>query len=43
MRAYSIAAIFDVGMFEYDNNFIFMPLPAAQVFFRVPDAVTTSS
>src|SRR4051812_3903463 len=41
MRAYSIAAIFDVGMFEYDNNFIFMPLPAAQVFFRVPDAVTT--
>jgi lipoprotein-releasing system permease protein len=41
MRAYSIAAIFDVGMFEYDNNFIFMPLPAAQIFFRVPDAVTT--
>ncbi|QQP92114.1 lipoprotein-releasing ABC transporter permease subunit [Skermanella sp. TT6] len=41
MRAYTIGAIFDVGMFEYDNNFIFMPLPAAQVFFRVPDAVTT--
>ena len=41
MRSYSVAAIFDVGMFEYDNNFIFMPLAAAQVFFRVPDAVTT--
>jgi lipoprotein-releasing system permease protein len=34
MRAYPIAAIFDVGMFEYDNGFIFMPLPSAQLFFR---------
>jgi lipoprotein-releasing system permease protein len=41
MRAYTIGAVFDVGMFEYDNNFIFMPLDAAQTFFRVPDAVTT--
>lgn len=40
MRSYEIAAIFDVGMFEYDNNFIFMPLEAAQTFFRLPDAVT---
>jgi len=41
MRAYPIAAIFDVGMFEYDNNFIFMPLEAAQTFFRLPQSVTT--
>ncbi len=34
MRAYPIAAVFDVGMFEYDNGFIFMPLEAAQIFFR---------
>ena len=33
LRGYKIAAIFDVGMFEYDNSFVFMPLPAAQVFF----------
>lgn len=41
MRSYVVAAIFDVGMFEYDNNFIFMPLPAAQIFFRAGDAVST--
>lgn len=34
MKAYPIAAIFDVGMYEYDNGFIFMPLEAAQSFFR---------
>ena len=41
MRAYTIAAVFDVGMFEYDNSFVFMPLEQAQLFFRVPDAVTS--
>jgi len=41
MRAYRIAGTFDVGMFEYDSGFIFMPLAAAQTYFRMPDAVTT--
>ncbi|MBP2299534.1 lipoprotein-releasing ABC transporter permease subunit [Azospirillum picis] len=41
MRSYPIAAIFDVGMFEYDNSFIFVPLPEAQAFFRTGDAVTS--
>ncbi|MGE3770761.1 MAG: lipoprotein-releasing ABC transporter permease subunit [Bdellovibrionales bacterium] len=41
MKGYEVAAIFDVGMYEYDNGFIFMPLPAAQAFFRLPDAVTS--
>lgn len=41
MRAYPIAAIFNVGMFEYDNTFIFMPLEAARGFYRMaPDAVS---
>ncbi|MCL2473448.1 MAG: lipoprotein-releasing ABC transporter permease subunit [Alphaproteobacteria bacterium] len=40
MKAYTIGAIFDVGMFEYDNSFIFMPLPAAQAFFSLGDDVT---
>ncbi|PWC55850.1 lipoprotein-releasing ABC transporter permease subunit [Azospirillum sp. TSO22-1] len=41
MRAYNIGAIFDVGMFEYDNSFIFMPLEQAQLFFRTGEAVTS--
>ena len=39
MKAYKVVGIFEVGMFEYDNSFIFMPLKAAQVFFRSGDAV----
>ena len=38
-RAYTIAATFDIGMYEYDSSFIFMPLEAAQLFFRLPGAV----
>ncbi|MBI1272782.1 MAG: lipoprotein-releasing ABC transporter permease subunit [Alphaproteobacteria bacterium] len=40
-RSYPVAAIFDVGMFEYDNSYIFMPLETAQVFFRLDNAVTS--
>ncbi len=40
LRGYRIAALFEVGMYEYDNGFIFMPLEAAQRFFRLPDAVS---
>lgn len=41
VRAYPIAAVFDVGMFEYDNGFIFMPLEAAQTFFRTGTGVSS--
>ena len=41
MRAYQIIGLFDVGMFEYDSGFIFMPMEAAQTYFRMPEAVTT--
>jgi len=41
MRAYTVAATFEVGMYEYDSSFVFMPLKAAQVYFRVPNAVTS--
>jgi lipoprotein releasing system, transmembrane protein, LolC/E family len=41
VRAYRIVATFDVGMFEYDSGFVFMPLEAAQTYFNMPDAVTT--
>lgn len=40
VRSYKVAATFNIGMFEYDSSFIFMPLEAAQTYFRMPDAVT---
>jgi len=39
MKAYEVVALFDVGMFEYDNSFVYMPLDAAQVFFKQGDSV----
>ena len=33
-KRYRVAGVFDVGMYEYDNGFIFMPLAASQVFFE---------
>ncbi|MBL8700489.1 MAG: lipoprotein-releasing ABC transporter permease subunit [Alphaproteobacteria bacterium] len=40
MRAYRIAAIFEVGMFEYDSSFVYMPMAAAQLFFRLGQGVS---
>ncbi len=40
MRSYTIAATFNVGMYEYDSTFVFMPLSAAQRYFRMPGSVT---
>jgi lipoprotein-releasing system permease protein len=40
LKTYRIAALFDVGFYEYDNSFIYAPLAAAQLFFRMPEAVT---
>ncbi|MEP4380725.1 MAG: lipoprotein-releasing ABC transporter permease subunit [Alphaproteobacteria bacterium] len=39
MQAYRVAATFEVGMFEFDSSFIFMPLAAAQQYFRLGDTV----
>ena len=39
-RSYIVGMIFDVGMYEYNSGFIFMPLKAGQVFFQYPDAVS---
>ncbi len=40
VKAYRIAAIFQIGMSEYDSSFIFMPLREAQEYFRTGDGVT---
>lgn len=41
IKTYQIAALFNVGMYEYDNSFIYVPLDAAQLFFRLPDQVSS--
>jgi lipoprotein-releasing system permease protein len=37
IKAYEVGAIFEVGMYEYDNGVVFMPLEAAQVYFQLED------
>jgi lipoprotein-releasing system permease protein len=38
--SYHIVAIFNVGMYQYDSSYIFMPLSAAQLFFRLPNQIS---
>lgn len=38
-RSYNVGAVFDVGMHEYNNNFVYMPLDAAQKFYQLKDSV----
>ncbi|TXH34681.1 MAG: lipoprotein-releasing ABC transporter permease subunit [Rhodospirillaceae bacterium] len=40
MKTYTVGAIFDIGMYQYDSGYVFIPLDAAQLYFRVPKAVT---
>ncbi|GBR07759.1 lipoprotein-releasing ABC transporter permease subunit [Acetobacter oeni] len=40
VRAYRVVAIFDAGMNDYNSGYVFLPLPAAQVYFQKPAAVT---
>ncbi|NVN10780.1 MULTISPECIES: lipoprotein-releasing ABC transporter permease subunit [Nguyenibacter] len=40
IRAYHVVAIFDAGMNDYNSSYVFLPLPAAQVYFQMPDQVT---
>ena len=40
IKEFEVVAIFDVGMYEYDSSFIYIPLEAAQVYFKQRNAVT---
>ena len=40
LKAYRVVAVYEIGMYEYDANFVFMPLPAAQTYFRMPTTVS---
>ncbi len=43
IKAYRVAGTFNVGMYEFDSGVIFMPLPQAQIFFQLPNAVSDIS
>lgn len=40
MKSYQVIGTFNFGMYEYDANFVFMPLEAAQKFFSLGQGVT---
>jgi len=37
MKTFHIAGVFEIGMYEYDSNFIFTPLATVQKFFDLKD------
>lgn len=39
-RSFTVGSLFDVGMFEYNNSFVFMPLEFAQPFFEMSEGVS---
>jgi lipoprotein-releasing system permease protein len=40
IKRYKVAAVFEIGMSEYDATFVFMPLPEAQLYFNREGDVT---
>jgi lipoprotein-releasing system permease protein len=40
LKAYTVVGTFNIGMFEYDSGFVFMPLEAAQTYFQHKNTVT---
>lgn len=38
MKSYKVVALFEIGMYEYDNSFAYMPMEAAQLYFKLPQA-----
>ena len=40
IKRYPVAAIFEIGMSEYDASIMFMPLNEAQIYFNQPESVT---
>ncbi len=40
IASYRVAAIFEVGVFDYDNAFILMPMETAQNYFRMGSSVS---
>ena len=40
IKSFNVVGMFDVGMYEYDSNMIFMPLTSAQKFFKMGSSVS---
>ena len=40
MKSYQVVGTFNFGMYEYDANYVFMPMEAAQKFFSLGSGVT---
>jgi lipoprotein-releasing system permease protein len=40
VRAYRVAAVFDAGLADFNNNVVFLPMQAAQLFLNTGDAVS---
>jgi len=40
MKSYTVIGTFDTSMFQYDDNYLFMPLAEAQSFFKTNGAVS---
>ena len=40
IKSYRVIGMFNMGMYEYDANYVFMPLEAAQKYFGLKDAVS---
>lgn len=38
IKTYAVSGIFEVGMYQYDNNIAFLPLAEARHFFKLEDA-----
>src|SRR5260370_34930711 len=38
VKAYQVAGTFEIGMYQYDSSILFMPIPAAPLFFQKPEA-----
>lgn len=38
LKSFKVRAVFEIGMYEYDSSFIYIPLDAAQAFFRTGEA-----
>lgn len=41
VKTYTVAGLFNTGMYEYDNGYIYMSLSAAQKYFRLGEGVTS--
>ncbi len=41
IKSYEVVGVFKFGQYEYDNAYVFMPLEAAQLYFKQPQAASS--